>query len=96
LKLYKIGAFEKLAKVFAVLFSSIIIVLLVFFMLLFISITGGFYFGELLKSNALGFLIVFGFYFVLLVVVIAFRKKILQKYIADKIIEQLFEEEKND
>ncbi len=43
IQLYKIGAYEKIAKVTAVLFSSIVIAMLGFFLLFFLSISGGFY-----------------------------------------------------
>ncbi len=96
IQLYKIAAYEKTAKITAVLFSSIIIALLGFFLLFFLSISGGFYFGSLLNNNALGFLIIFGIYVIVLVIIILFRKRLLENYITDKVIEQLFEEEKND
>lgn len=96
IKLFKISAYEKIAKIIAVFFSSIIIVLLGFFLLLLLSISSGFYFGELLNNNALGFLIVFGIYLILFIILILFRKKLLEKFIIDKVIEQLFEKEEND
>lgn len=96
LQLYKIDAYEKVAKVMAVLFSSIVITVLAFFLLFFLSISGGFYFAELLNSNALGFLIVFGFYVVLFILVVKYRKNILEKYITDKVIEQLFDKGENE
>ncbi len=92
-QLYKIGAYEKIAKVTAILFSSIVITILGFFLLLFLSISGGFYFGTLLNSYALGFLIIFGVYVILFILVVIYRKKILEKYITDKVIEQLFEQD---
>lgn len=96
IKLYKIAASEKIAKITAVIFSSLIIAMLGFFLLFFLSISGGFYFADLLHSNTLGFLIIFGIYLILFVIIILFRKKLLEKYIADKVVEKLFEEEKND
>ncbi len=95
-KLYKLNAYEKVAKVMAILFSSIIITILIFFLLFFLSISAGFYFATIFKSNALGFLMIFGFYVILLIVVIIFRKRILEKFITDKVIEQLFEEGENE
>ena len=95
--LLKINVYEKIARVTAVLFSSIIIALVAFFLIFFLSISAGFYLGSLLNSNALGFLIVFGFYLILLVFILAFRKKLLEKYIIDRVIHTLFEkEESND
>jgi len=94
--LYKVSAFEKIATVIAVFFSSIVITLLCFFTLFFLSIAGGFYFGTLLKSNSLGFLIIFAVYVIALILVIIFRKKIIEKPLMDKVIEQLFHESQND
>ncbi len=96
IQLYRIGAYEKVAKVTAVLFSSIVIAMLGFFLLFFLSISGGFFFGQLLNSNTLGFLIVFGIYLILFIIVIVNRKKLLEKYITDKVIEELFKKEEND
>ena len=95
-QLYKIGAYEKIAKVTAVLFSSIVITLLCFFMMFFLSISGGFYFGGLLNSYTLGFLIIFGIYLILFIIVLFNKKRLLENYFADKVIEQLFEKEEND
>lgn len=95
-ELFKINAYEKIAQVSAVLFSSVIIVLAGFFVLLFLSISGGLYLGSLFNSNALGFLIIAGIYILLLLFVIIFRKKLLEKQIVDKVIEQLFKNEDND
>jgi hypothetical protein len=96
IELFKISVYEKIATVSAVLFSSLVIALAGFFVLLFLSISGGLYLGSLLDSNALGFLIVAGIYILLLLFVIIFRKKLLEKHITDKVIEQLFKNEDND
>jgi len=96
IQLYKIGAYEKIAAVTAVFFSSIIILLFGSFLLFFFCICLGFYIGELLNSNALGFLIVFGIYLLLFIMIILFRKKLLEKFIVDKVIESLFEKKEND
>jgi hypothetical protein len=96
IRLYKIGAFEKIAKISAILFSTLVIAMIGFFFLFFLGITTGFFFGSLLNSNALGFLILTGIYFILFLIVYIFRKKILEKFIVDKVIEKLFEKEDND
>jgi len=96
IQLYKIGAYEKIAQITATLFSSVITALFCFFLLFFLSVSGGFYFGGLFESNALGFLIIFGIYLILFVLMIFFKKKLLEKFIIDKVIEQLFEKENND
>jgi len=93
LKLLKIGAYEKIAKVSAVLFSSILIAFTIVFMFFFLNISGGFFFGELLHSNAYGFLVMFGIYFTVFLFLILFRKKLVEKFITNKIIQKLFEKE---
>ena len=93
LKLFKIGAYEKIAKVTAVLFSSILIAFTSVFMFFFLNISCGFFFGELLHSNAYGFLVLFGIYFSVLLFLILFRKKLVEKFITNKIIQKLFEKE---
>ena len=96
LQLYKIGAYEKIAKVTAVLFSSLTIVILCVLFVFFLGISGGFFFGTLFGSNALGFLFISAICFVLFLVILVFRKKLLENFIMDKVIEQLFEKENND
>jgi len=93
LKLFKIAVCEKTAKATAVLVSSILIALTIVFMFFFLNISGGFFFGELLDSNAYGFLVIFGIYFILFLLLILFRKKLVEKFIINKIIQKLFEKE---
>jgi hypothetical protein len=95
-QLVRITAYEKIAKVTAILFSSIVVVLTAFFLLFFLSISGGFFFGNLFHSNSLGFLTIVGIYLILLVLIIVFKKNILEKYIIDTVIKQLFEKEDNE
>ena len=96
LQLVKVTAFEKIAKVTAILFSSIVVALTVFFLLFFLSISGGFFFGNILNNNALGFLIIVGIYLILFILILVFKKSTLEKNIIDKVIAQLFEKEDND
>ena len=97
LKLLKIAAYEKTAKIFAVLVSSILIVFTIVFMFFSLNISGGFFFGELLHSNAYGFLIIFGIYFIVFLFFVLFRKILIEKFITNKMIKKLFEKEgKND
>ncbi len=65
IRLLKLTAIERTARVFSVLSHGIILLLLIFFTLLFLFIALGFYLGDLLGSTALGFLIVGGLYLLL-------------------------------
>jgi uncharacterized membrane protein YqjE len=95
LELTRISTYEKIAKIIALLFSGIILVFMFFFTIVFSSLLVGFYFSEYFGSNFYGFGIVaaiYGFSFLLLLV---FRKQLLEKYIINAVIHILFKE-KND
>jgi vacuolar-type H+-ATPase subunit I/STV1 len=96
LKLVKLDFYEKTAKVLASLFSSLVIAFLSGLLLLFLSITLGFYLGEVLKSTALGFLIVSGIYFLILLPVIFFGRNTIEKAIINRLLSKLNEKEKEE
>lgn len=96
LKLIKLETFEKIAKVTAVLFSSLVVALLGFFLLFFLSMSAGFYLGKLLDSNALGFLIVTGFYLILFVFVLMTKKNQMENFLIERIIGELIKTEDDD
>jgi hypothetical protein len=96
LKLLKIDAYEKTAKIAAALFSSFMIAILAFMMLFFLSIALGFYFGSLFNSLGTGFLIVTGLYLVLLLPFIFFGKSMIEKSIINSTIEKLMEKEEEE
>jgi lipopolysaccharide export LptBFGC system permease protein LptF len=92
LTLLKLGAYEKIAKVTAALFSSLIIALLIMLLFFFLSLSAGFYLGNLFGSNGLGFLTVSGFY-LLLFLLLKFRKEMLVRMIIERIIRELMQKE---
>jgi len=89
IQLIKLDVVEKAAKVTAALFSSLIISLLAFFLLFFLSVSASFYLGEVMHSNALGFLTVAGFYLIIFAVALVKKKVLFEKIILDRIIEDL-------
>jgi len=91
LLLLKLDAVERGSKIIATIFTILIIALFSFFVLLFLSVMAAYLFGELLGQIFWGFGIVAGIYIILLVLIIIFRKKIIQKNIADIIIGIVFE-----
>jgi hypothetical protein len=95
LKLIKLETFEKIAKVTAALFSSLMVALLAFFLLFFLSLSAGFYLGKIFDSNALGFLTVTGIYLILAVVLLS-QKKLLESSIIERIIGELTKKEGED
>jgi hypothetical protein len=96
LSLFKLEAYEKISKITAVLFSSLVVALLAFFLLFFLSMSAGFYFGNLFDSNALGFLLVTGVYVILFVIILMRRKDFFEKNIIERILGILLRKEGED
>ncbi len=96
IKLLKLDIYEKTAKISATLFSSLVIAMLASLMLFFLSIALGFYFGAVLGSLGTGFMVVTGLYLLLLIPFILFRKNLIEKFIVNRLIEQLTEKEEEE
>lgn len=96
LKLFKYEIYEKSAKISATLFSSLVIAMLASMILFFLSIALGFYLGSVLNSYGTGFMIVTGFYILLLLPFIFFRKSWIEKSIINRMVEQLMEKEEEE
>jgi hypothetical protein len=96
LKLIKLETFEKIAKVTAVLFSSLVVALLGFFLLFFLSMSLGFYLGKVFDSQTLGFLSVTGLYLILFVLVLLMKKDLLENFLIERIIGELTKKEGDD
>lgn len=94
--LIKLQLTEKIAKLVAVMFTSLLIAVLSFFIILFLSMMAGYYFASLTGSTYIGFGIVAAFYIILLIVIILLRKRVLQKNIINMIIEVMFEKTKEE
>jgi ABC-type glycerol-3-phosphate transport system permease component len=94
--LIKLEVFEKIAKVTAALFSSVVVALLGFFLLFFLSMSAGFYLSRLFDSQGIGFIIVTGFYLLLFGIVLFRKKDFMEKYIIDRIIGELTRKEGED
>lgn len=88
LELYRLKAIEKLADVSSNLVSNIVIILCfaLFFMMLNVGLA--LWIGDLLGTAYLGFLIVAGFYLLLLLVVYALRDSIIKEPISKSILDK--------
>ncbi len=93
LELVRLSAFEKIAKIIALLFSGMILTMLIFFSVLFISLMAGFYFSNLFQNTFYGFAIVAGFYLITFIVLFIYRKQLIEKFIVNAVVKVLFEEE---
>jgi hypothetical protein len=96
--LIRLQAVEKISRLSAAMFGGLLIGILSFFIILFLSIMAAWYFGELLGSPFKGFGIICAFYILVLILVIIFRKRVLQKTITNTVINIIFEKtaEEND
>jgi len=93
LEVVKLIAYEKSAKIASGLASALVLVFLLLFFLLFLFVTLGFYFSSLTGSYTSGFGIITAFYLVLLLVFFAIRKRVFAKFLANKIVENLTDDE---
>ena len=73
----KVEIKSEIYKVMGKLMSHFLLVLFIFATLFFASITLGFFLNQMLDSSYLGFLIVTGIYLVLGLILMAFRKQIV-------------------
>ncbi|MFD2527458.1 phage holin family protein [Flavihumibacter stibioxidans] len=89
--LLKLKGAEKGSRLMSLAVMFVLVLLLVFFVLVFISIMGGYYFAELTGSLFKGFGIITGIYLVLLILVLVFRKRYLEPFVANKVISIFFE-----
>ena len=93
---YGLVAFEKAVRLVNSLVSNSIIVLIMLIALVFFSAAAGLYFGHLLESYELGLLIIGGFYLLLGIVFMIFRKKIFSKFIIKSLGEVFFQEDEKN
>ena len=96
LELLKLNTYERVAKTMAVFSYGIVLILLAFFTILFLFLALGFFFGELLGSMALGFVLVVGMYVLLFGIIIFFKKKITSKVMNEIIIAMMSKDEKDN
>lgn len=87
----KLHTAENLSRFMSNTASAVIIGYLLFFILFFTSFAAGYYFADRFNSNQLGFLCVGGFYFVVLILFLVFRKQIIERPIIKAIVKLFFQ-----
>ncbi len=92
LLLFRLQTVEKASRLAAVLITGLVMGVLAFFILLFLSIMAGYFFASVTGSEYAGFGIVAAFYIVLLIVLIKLRKKVLQKFLTNTLIQIFFDQ----
>ena len=90
LDLIRLHTAENLSRIFSNVATIALIGYLVFFIIFFISFAAGFFIGSLLDSNELGFLCVAGFYTLLLILFLVFRKQIVERPVIKAMVRLFF------
>ena len=85
--LVKLQIVEKVSVMAAAVISGVLLLVFVLYFLMFFSFAAGYFFGHLVHSNAWGFAIVAGIYFLLILIVIFFGKKLFGNAITHKLIQ---------
>lgn len=75
--------------------SSLVVGISVFLFVFSLTIGVGFYLSALLGDSYSGFAIVAGFYFILVIILLTGRKKLIEKPLRDKIIKKILEEKES-
>jgi hypothetical protein len=88
--LIRLHTAESISRMMSSVITSVIVGYLLFFILVFLSFAAGFYFGSVFNSNELGFLLVAGFYMILLLSFLLFRKKIVERPVIKSIMKLFF------
>lgn len=90
-KIARINAIRKSANISANLIYSIIAATLFTLVLLFGSVAAAWWLGDILQSRALGFVLIAGFYLLLLLTVILLKGKSILPFFRNKIVSKIYE-----
>ncbi len=83
---------DKATGILASTVASLVILFLGIFVLLFAGLALGIWLGYLLDNMAVGYLLVAGLYLLVIIIVVALRKKIVFPLIRNKIVRNLYEQ----
>ena len=93
---YKLFIFRFIGKSSYALITFFIVAFVSLLVLFFLSFAIAYAVGEALGSNALGFAIVGAFYILIAIIVLAFRKKLIERPLLEKLSEIYFKVEPDD
>lgn len=89
IEIAKLKATDKVAEIVSSLIAQIAVVVLGFFFLLMINIGIAFWLGNVMGATHYGFMVVAGFYALLVLVLVLFRNNIVKAPVNDLIINQM-------
>ncbi len=87
---------ENLSRILSSTVTTIILGCFLFFILLFMSFAAGYFLASLLHSYELGFLCIAGLYALVLVILLVFRKQIIERPIIKAIVKLFFQKSGDD
>ena len=91
-KLNLVRLTKKVSDVASVVVNSLLIFFISLCILLFISFAGAWWLGDVVQNRALGFLLIAGFYLLIILVLILMRRKIISPFIRNTLIRKIYEE----
>ena len=91
-KLNLVRLTKKVSDVASVVVNSLLIFFISLCILLFISFAGAWWLGDVTNNRALGFLLIAGFYLLIVFVLVLMRKKVISPFIRNTLIRKLYEE----
>ncbi|KAA2245034.1 hypothetical protein F0L74_03480 [Chitinophaga agrisoli] len=92
LDLIKLQAAGKLSKALGLFFSLTMAFLLFFFVIVFLGMVVGFWIGELTGSYTIGFSCAAGLFVLLLIIMLIFRKALIQRPLSNMLVQELLGE----
>ncbi len=87
---------ESLSRILSSVINMVILCFLLALILFFLSFSAAYYFSSLLHSNELGFLCVTGFYGLILLFFIIFRKRIIERPVIKAMVKLIFSKISSD
>jgi len=82
---------KKVSDVASVVVNSFLIFFISLCALLFISFAGAWWLGDVVQNRALGFLLIAGFYLLIILVLVLMRKKVISPFIRNTLIRKIYE-----
>jgi len=96
LDLIRLHTAENLSRIFSNVAIIAVTGYLLFLIVLFLSFAAGYFIGTKLNSTELGFLCVAGFYFLLLILFLVYRKPIVERPVIQAVVRLFFPKFEDD
>lgn len=91
-KLSVVRATKKASDIASGVVNSALLFFFSLCILLFLSVAAAWWLGDVFNSPALGFLSIAGFYVLLIIILVALRKKVISPFIKNSLISKIYEE----